>query len=159
MDVVIDSSFSGMYSLKLARFLSAWIAVVIASKFFSDDFVHRVVVNNDNPRRLRTMLVVWAGIQACFEVMIFTAMSLLSIKAGGARGAGFMDARFVSAYFADVACTSSLALGLGLVVASVLGNRQRFDYVTQGSRAARTLEEIMVNIVAVVYLIPFFLLV
>lgn len=164
MDVVIDNRFSGMYGLKLTRFLAAWIAVVVTRKFFSDDYVHRVVVNGKPPRPLTSMVILFFGVQACFEIVVATMLALLGNVVSSKKDCSsifpvFVEREFVGAFLVDVVGTNLLAFGVCWIIASVVGDRTRFDYVTQGTRAARALEELMVNVLAVTYLVPFFLLV
>jgi hypothetical protein len=164
MDVVIDNRFSGMYGLKLTRFMASWIAVVITRKFFSDDYVHRVVVNGKPPRPLTSMVALFFGVQACFEIILATILALLAnVMTDKAKCRSifpvFTDREFVGSFIVDVIGTNLIAFAVCWSIASVIGDRTRFDYLTQGTRAARAMEELMVNVLAVTYLVPFFLLV
>lgn len=163
MDVIVDASFSGIYDLKLTRFLGAWICVVIARKFFSDEWVDKVVMGNQKPKPLENLVWVFLGVQLCFEALLATGMALLAnvrSSGGGVPVFPILKSKgFLLGYCVDVVGTVGLAVTLSLIVASVLGNRTRFDYIAQGPRAARATEEIMVNICAVSFLVPFFLLV
>lgn len=165
MDVIIDDRFSGMYCIKLFRFLGAWICVTIARKFFSDDYVDSVIVNGGRPKRLTNMVWLYFAIVACFEIFVITLIALLTqikIKKDGKDKPIFQvfsQIDFTLGFAADSIGTIALSIGLSLVAAHVLGNRTRFDYVTQGTRASRTLEEMMINLIAISYLVPFFLIV
>lgn len=164
MDVVIDSRFSGMYAFKLARFMSAWIAIVIARKFFSDDYISRVVVNENKPKPLTFMVLIFLGIQICFDIIIVTLLLLLSNLRRRTKVSAFVfpmlhKSDFMTTYIVDMIGTTALSGTICWTVANIVGSRVRFDYVTQGTRAARTLEEMMVNVVAISYLVPFFLLI
>lgn len=165
MDVVLDNRFSSMYAFKLLRFLSSWVAIVIARKFFSDDYVNRTVVSGKRPRSLTSMILLFLGIQLCFDVMLLTSLMLagnIRMKKGSTYTKVFPmlnSTDFLVSFCVDAIGTTCLSMGMCWIAASVVGSRVRFDYVTQGTRAARTLEEMMVNIVAISYLVPFFLIV
>lgn len=151
-----------MYFLKFMRFAAAWMAVYIARRFFSDDYVNSTIFSNDPPKHLTTMVTTFLYVHLILEAFIVCVVLLVSairLDDGTPLMPSFSDLKFITIYAVDVVCTLAMLLTMTVVVARVIGNRKVFQYVDQGTRAARALEEITVNLAAVTFLLPFFLLV
>lgn len=162
MDIIIDSSFSGVYIMKLLRFCGAWLAVYMARRFFSADYIDSTVIGGGSPQRLTVMTRNFAVILLFIEIVIQMCVVIVSYgrNVNGTPWVPVLsDPAFMTSYVLDILSTYTLTIVLSYLVATVVGDRTVFQYIDQGARAARTLEEITVNIAAIVYLIPFFLIV
>jgi hypothetical protein len=162
MEFIINRTFSAMYCIKLMRFCGAWLSIYIARRFFTDDYIDTTMFAEKPPARLTQMVRNVAAVQLVVES--FIAICIFMAKHMTTKGKPILpalanDDRLVMMLLVDAACSWTMAISISYIMARIMGNRKVFNYVDQGTRAARALEEIMVNVFSIVYLIPFFLMI
>lgn len=145
---------SVMYVLKALRFVVAWIAAAIARAIFSGDYADDTVFKGRKPAKLTKMVLVFAAVQVPLEIALIL---VLSGSASNVVAALQQDA-FRTAFLVDALLTNAVAYAIIVVAAHVIGNDKLFDYSMEGTRAARALEEIIVAVTGMVYLVPMYMI-
>lgn len=161
-DVVVDGVFSAMYFVKIARYVCMYVAAYVARVLFVNRYVDRVVYDAETPPPM-THMIAMLVVGALFLESFVTCCLMLIASAQQRGGAPLVpvlrNPATVAAYFVDVACTLVVTLVISSIVGRLVGSRVAYDYVNNGSRAARTFESIVQYVALAVYSVPFFLLI
>ena len=154
---VFNSTFFVIYFLKALRVFFIWFALYLASKIFQQYYTSKVFANNLDPPDLRLFIAIFWGLEALFTmgVMIFL---LLLMFIYGASGDFIINRDMMTKYMVDYVVSTIFILIIGTVLASTMQKKKYFRYKTDGLRAIRSLQDMMLGVSGIVSIIPFFLL-
>jgi hypothetical protein len=106
---------------------------------------------------LRYYILLFLAIELIFIFALLIILFLLKYI-NDRDGSYIVNSVAIFKFLADYLMSTVVIVIIGLVMSSIVMKKKYFKYKTDGMRAIRSLQEIMVNISAVVCIIPFFML-
>jgi hypothetical protein len=153
----IDSITRVMYVLKFMRIFVVAGALYLASKTFQTRYVTAVFVNNEPPPGLMGFVLTFVVIEAIFMSLILFIVMLLAKTLDMNEMFPITDQVF-SLFLFDSIVSSILTAVLGLMISMVVMKKKYFRYRTDGMRAIRSLQEMMLNVAIVTSLLPYYII-
>jgi uncharacterized integral membrane protein len=153
----IDSVTRVMYVLKFMRIFVVAGALYLASKTFQTRYVTAVFVNNEPPPSLMGFVLTFVVIEAIFMSLILFIVMLLAKTLDINEMFPITDQVF-GLFLFDSIVSSVLTAVLGLMIAMVVMKKKYFRYRTDGMRAIRSLQEMMLNLAIVTSLLPYYII-
>lgn len=153
----IDSITRVIYILKFMRLFVVAGALFLASKTFQTRYVTAVFVNNEPPPGLMGFVVTFVVIEAIFMSLILFIVMLLAKTLDINEMFPITDEVF-SLFLFDSIVSSILTAVLGLMISMVVMKKKYFRYRTDGMRAIRSLQEMMLNVAIVTSLLPYYII-
>lgn len=152
-----NQTFFVVYALKALRIVFIWFSLYLASKILQDQYVSKVFANNEDPPSLTKFVMIFLGLETIFMVCLFVFLLLLKYLFDRS-GDFIINGDVLKKFFIDYALTTVFVLILGMILASLFMQKKYFRYKTDGLRAIRGLQQVMLNIACVISFIPFFML-
>lgn len=146
-----------VYILKFLRIFVVAGALYLASKTFQARYVTAVFVNNEPPPNLMGFILTFVVIEAIFMALIMFIIMLLTKTLAMNEVFPITDEVFELFLF-DSFVASAITAVLGLLLAMVVTKKKYFRYRTDGLRAIRSMQEMMLNVAIVTSLLPYFIL-
>jgi uncharacterized membrane protein len=119
--------------------------------------VQQAIVANRGPPRLFDMLLIFVGLQMFAEVVIMVVLVTARVVLYPGHDK-ILGPSFRTRYVLDVVLSLVFVNIVLYTVVGPMSDTRRFNYEAEGSRAIRALQELIVALTGVVYLIPFFLI-
>lgn len=157
MDSVFSPQFFIMYGLKGCRIFFLWVALYIASRIMQEKYISKVFANQEEPPSLSLFMAFFLGIEFGF-MLLFMVILFLAIWVVGNEESPVNSGLFIK-LAADYVLTTILIGGIGYCIASVIMKKKYFRYKTDGPRAIRSLEELLLYVGVIIASMPFFLVV
>ena len=147
-----------LYLLKFARIAIIFGALYLASKTFQSRYVNNVFVNNENPPNLTAFVLIYVAIEMIFMILVLFILYLLSKVISNDDGRGVLMPETIAMFAFDYFVSSAIIALIGIMLAMVIMKKKYFRYRTDGLRAIRSLQEMMLNVAIVALLFPYFAL-
>lgn len=158
MDVVKDSQFLVMHTVKIIRYLIFLTAIYIGSRVFQSLYADIVYAQNKTPPHPIFFVLIITGVDLALSVALFVLLVFLSyVFADPSNGFpinGVMIRRFTFDFF----CGSLAVFVVSSWIAYVINKRKYFRYKYEGDRGIRAMEKMLRYLSAIFIFIPYFLM-
>jgi hypothetical protein len=155
MDMMTKSTIA-MYGLKALSVLFIWFSLYLTSKIVQETYVNNVFVNNKDPPSLYKFLLVFFSLQVGLILMLLVVLFLLQYVFDKA-GDFVINMPLIQKFVFDLICSNGLILVIGFIIAAVMMKKKYFRYKTDGLRAIRSLQEVLMYVAIVITAVPFFM--
>ena len=155
MDMMTKSTIA-MYGLKALSVLFIWFSLYLTSKIVQETYVNNVFVNNKDPPSLYKFLLVFFSLQVGLILMLLVVLFLLQYVFDKA-GDFVINMPLIQKFVFDLICSNGLILVIGFIIAAVMMKKKYFRYKTDGLRAIRSLQEVLMSVAIVITALPFFM--
>ena len=145
-----------VYAIKLAEALFLWIALYLASNIIQQVYVSRVFVKNLDPPTLHRFVFTFLSIYLTFVVVLAMVVFLIKYMFEKPGVPFVIDGNTLLQIGGDIGGTTVLIILIGLVLAGMMMRKKYFRYKSDGLRAIRCLQELMLILGGIVLVIPFF---
>jgi hypothetical protein len=146
--------FVTLYLLKFVRLLAIAGALYLASRTFQSRYVNSVFVNNESPPNLMTFVLIFVVIEAIFMSLVLFIVYLVSRNVADVGEGSALD--IVSLFMFDYMASSFVIIVIALLLAIVVMKKKYFRYRTDGLRAIRSLQEMILHVSLVALVFPYF---
>lgn len=146
-----------LYAMKLMRVAVIAGALYLASKTIQARYVNSVFVNNENPPNLALFVLAYVVIEGIFMSLILFILFLLTKIVAPSTALPFTS-DVISLFAFDYAVSTVIIALIGVMLAVVIMKKKYFRYRTDGLRAIRSLQEMILNVAFVAMLFPYFAL-
>ena len=146
------SAFLMIYLFKSLRVASSWLAFYLADKLFTEYYrKNKSAAANPKTVDLRWFVAIYASFQLAFDLIAMVVMYFVRrIDPDVVSGALILDYAF------DSVMVTLLVLSSSVWVADIIQDKKYFSYRTNGKRAVRALRTIMVWLLILHSLAPYF---
>jgi hypothetical protein len=158
MDLILNETFYMVYFLKVFRVLFIWFSLYLASKVFQEQYVTKVFANNEDPPKLMNFILIFWGLETIFMAFLFILLFLMKYLFNNSGDSFIINNDLIGKFITDYVVSTVFIISLGLILASVMMKKKYFKYKSDGLRAIRGLQEIMLYVSIVVLVIPFFVI-
>jgi hypothetical protein len=155
MDMMTKSTIA-MYGLKALSVLFIWFSLYLTSKIVQETYVNNVFVNNKDPPSLYKFLLVFFSLEVGLILMLLVVLFLLQYVFDKA-GDFVINMPLIQKFVFDLICSNGLILVIGFIIAAVMMKKKYFRYKTDGLRAIRSLQEVLMSVAIVITAVPFFM--
>jgi hypothetical protein len=155
--MLLTTTFGVIYTMKVIRIFVVAGALYLASQAFQAKYVSTVFVNNTDPPNLLFFMVMFFIIETAFMGLIMFILYLLKYVLGIDSSFPVTDQVFKD-FMVDYCISSVVIFVLGLMLSHVVMKKKYFRYRTDGLRAIRSLQEMMLYVASVVLIFPFFIM-
>ena len=142
--------------VKLTRWMIFWISLYFAEKIFQDTFVRKVLTENDEPPDARLIVPCALGIDFLAMTMVGAVCYLLSELYKTGTNSFVIDAELIGLAAYDYAVSSSVMLGMGVLLGHAVQNDSILRYRDMGMRGIRAFCEMMLYVSFFVFAIPYY---
>jgi len=156
MDLLNQTTIA-IYLLKGMRVFFAWFAIYMASKIMQEKYVSQVFANNTDPPDLRMFVMYFWGVEMIFMVALLVFLGLIKFLFDR-QGDFIINGTLIRKYVMDYLIGMVFVLALGIAISSVIQQKKYYRYRVDGLRAIRSLQDIMIYLVVVISVIPFFII-
>jgi hypothetical protein len=158
-DLLSDRQFQWMYILKFARYFFIWLALYLAEKVFYEWYERRVYIEHAEPPSLVAFLGIFLAIDLAFNVVVFLLLYLIRHLFEDDTNFFVIDNTFLRLYVTDYLLSMGLIFALTAMIAITIQKKKYFNYKLSGGRAVKALKEMMLMLVLVLLMVPYFLVV
>jgi hypothetical protein len=159
-DIIKNKPLIGMmYVIKFVRMFVIAGALYLASKTFQSRYVSTVFVRNENPPNLMSFVFIYVILDAVFMSLVIFIIFLLSKTVEADESMlSVAPGTLLSMFIFDYIVSSIIIALIALMLAVVVMKKKYFRYRTDGLRATRSLQEMVMNVALVALLFPYFLI-
>jgi len=156
-DLLSDRQFQWMYILKFARYFFIWLALYLAEKVFYEWYERKVYIEHAEPPSLIAFLGIFLAIDLAFNVVVFLLLYLIRHLFEDDTNFFVIDNNFLRLYVTDYLLSMGLIFALTAMIAVTIQKKKYFNYKLSGGRAVKALKEMMLMLVLVLLMVPYFL--
>ena len=145
-------AFSMLYLFKCLRVASSWLAFYLADKLFTEYYKKtKNAAANPKTADLRWFVAIYASFQLVFDLIAIVVMYFVRrIDPDVVSGALILDYAF------DSAVVTLMVLSSSVWVADIIQDKKYFGFRAEGKRGVRALRTIMVWLLVIHSLAPYF---
>lgn len=159
LDVVSDRQFQWMYFIKFSRFFFIWLSLYFAEKIFFQWYTRKVYVSNEDPPNLLAFIGIFLALDVSFNIMLFVALFIIKYLFESDDSFFFVDGYFLQKFAVDYIASTIAIFAFTAIIAAVIQRKKYFRYKIEGARAMRALKEMMLGVIALLLVFPYFLMV
>ena len=159
MILILDSKFLYLYILKLIVYGFIWLSIFFTEKIFTERYMKSVYAQKQSPPPLYEFYGIYLGFITGFTAFVVVVSYLIQHflnKSPLNLTYGFNN-EVILAFLADYAIFTVLSGILLVIIASVIVRKKYFKYKTEGLRGIRAYREVIVTVLAVLIMIPYFM--
>jgi hypothetical protein len=156
-DLFSDRQFQWMYILKFARYFFIWLALYLAEKVFYEWYERKVYIEHGEPPSLIAFLGIFLAIDLAFNIVVFLLLYLIRHLFEDDTNFFVIDNNFLRLYVTDYLLSMGLIFALTAMIAVTIQKKKYFNYKLSGGRAVKALKEMMLMLVLVLLMVPYFL--
>lgn len=145
-----------LYGLKSVRVFFIWFALYITSQIMQNMYVANVFANNVDPPSLLKFVLIFVGVEVSMLLVLLIILYLSKYMFDGLPSFP-LSTQLLGLFVFDAAIVTVVLSVLGLVMASIMKKKKYFRYKTDGLRAIRALQEMMLYVGVLIAQTPFFL--
>jgi hypothetical protein len=155
-NALMTTAFAVIYTLKIIRIFVIAGALYLASQTLQTKYVTRVFVDNSDPPNLTFMVLIYVLLETIFMGLIMFVVFLLKYVLGVDSIFPITDQIFKD-FVLDYCISTVIIFIICVLLANVVMKKKYFRYKTDGLRAIRSLQEMMLYVACVVLMFPFFI--
>jgi len=144
------------YLVKLYRILSLWMIVYVLERVYLERFITRVYIEDKSPKGLAAFVVLCAFIELISFLVLFLVLFGAMIKYKTSFNSFIIDRPLLIGVAVDYFVSTLLIINTGAIVASVIQNRDLFNYHHDGLRGIRANAVLVLYLSLLLFAIPFY---
>jgi len=159
MDIIFDTQFMTLYVLKLMNYGFFALALYLAEKLFSEMYMKNVYGNGSNPPDLLIYIGITLALNLAFVIFLLVVLFLVMYIFQNPNNNFIVDMQLISKFLIDYIITTVIVGLVGVICGSIIQKKRYFRYKTEGLRGVRALNELMLSLGALVFVVPYFYIV
>lgn len=161
MTIIVDRPVIAiMYTVKVLRFMTMWIALYIADKVFQSRYVSRVLFERMPPPTLVGLVATALAIESVAVMFVMIVLWLLKVQNKRAHSSFVIDSGLMVLVAGDYLVTTAVFFAIGVALCATASSRRLFRYGEDGLRGIRAVSLALLGIAGtVVLLLPAFVII
>lgn len=159
MDIIFDTQFMTLYILKIINYGFFALSLYLAERLFSEMYMKKVYGNGSNPPDLLAYIGITLALNVAFILFLVVILLLIMYIFKSPSNTFVIDSRLIKKFLIDYMITTVIAGIIGVICGSIIQKKRYFRYKTEGLRGVRALNELMLSLVALITVVPFFYMV
>ncbi len=155
LDMLLQPSNALILALKAVRIGLLALGLFISTRVFVPIYEEQTFAQRKKPPGLWRFVLIWLGFDLALNAFVAVTLGLARALLGDD---GLVSNAVLKAFAVDFAVTTVMMVVIGLLIGNVLSSQTYFRYDTEGSRAIRALQDIMLRAGSVVMWTPAFML-
>ncbi len=156
MSQIVDASFGILCAIRIVRLCIAYGALSLAVKLFTETYMIQVYTKSKPPPSLYTFILYFLAIDAALNGVVLLVLVLINMTTNVTESTGYINSALIKRSIIDYAATNAALVALSAAVISVVVSKRYFAYELEGARAIRATKEIMIKLLVLLNLVPFF---